>query len=364
MNRILYLMLSILLFTPSVLNAQKNIKDPNKMWTVPAIYTMDEELTWYFDFTDADLVDGEDLYLWIWSPNNPTGEPILMHADGDKIWSFTFTPTTLFKMTVDQLLKHPEPYYFLIRDLDGTKLTGTLSIPIVNWVKDFTESQKVFDFAPNDFQLGSTLSLIFNSNLVEGFNPVPSTVHLHSGLNDWDVKQEFQAWLPEIREKTQLKHIGGGIYKKDFVPLDYYGADEEYSMERINFLVVKYNGNDASPDWAGASPDYEILAPDTPEPPAPKFYVFPQKFTKEDILTLVRTNNEKGLGGIEYTIKAEGKVIKGELTGTLKEMKAHINLLAELKDMSPKLEKISLEVKSKSGLEIIKTDIPLVALDN
>lgn len=358
MKNFIYAFIGLLLFSLSI-KVQAQLPDPDRMWTVPSVYAMDEEVTWYFDFSSVSKVtEGENLYMWIWSPSVPTGNDIpLVHEEG-KIWSLTIVPTTFFNMSANDILNNGESnFWFNLRNEGAVDVTGTLSIPKVDYISNFVESGKQFDFAPSDFQLGSTLTILFNSNLVDGFNPVPSTVHLHSGLNDWDAKQEFQAWLPDIHEKTQFKHMGNGIYKKDLVPQTYYGVSEEYEMENLVFLVVKYNGNNAAPDWSGNSPDYKILAPNAPIPPAPVFYFFPQKFSQLDILTLVRKNNEKGTS-LTYKLTAGTKVITGDFSGTMTELKTHINLFSELAGQN-ELQKVSLEVQ-RNGNVIVETDIPLV----
>jgi len=340
-----------------------DLKDPDKKWTVPAIYAMDEEVTWYFDFSsESNLSEGEDLYMWIWAPVNPTNEPIPIKYEGDKLWSITLTPTEFFKMSATEILENKESnFFFLLRNLDASKLTGTLSFPKADFKKDFIESEKIYDYAPTDFTLDGTLTILFNSNLVKDFNVVNSTVHMHGGLNDWDVKQEFHAAQPEIREKTKFKDMGNGIYKKDIVPQTYFGVGEDYEMENVVFLAVKYNGNDADPGWAATSPDHKIMAPNVPIPPDPVFSYFPQKFSQLDILTLIRKNNEKGSKGLVYTITGGGKTLTGEFSGPKTEMKAFINLFGTYGSDS-NLDKINLHVVDKNGAEIIKTDIPLVPL--
>jgi len=361
MKKILYIFIGCMLglFTYVDVQAQEGVASPNKMWTVPAVYTMDEPVTWYFDMADATQVaDGEDLYMWIWAPTNPTNEPVPLDYAGDRVWSITFTPTEFFGMTVEQLFANTESFYFLLRDLNGTKLTGTLSLPKVDYITQFIESGKEFDYAPSDFQLGSMISILFNSNLVSGFNPVPSTVHLHSGLNDWDVSQTFDAWLPEIREKTEFRHVGNGIYKKNFVPETYYGVTEEYEMENIVFLVAKYNGNG---DWAGASPDYKILAPGVPVPPAPNFYLFPMKISENDILIITRDNNDRGQR-LSYKITGGSKVLEGSMEGAMTRQRVFIDVATEFKGMD--ISKINLLVTDQNGKTIYEGDIPLVQVDN
>jgi len=333
------------------------------MWTVPAVYAMNEQVTWYFDFASAsDVADGENLYMWIWAPTNPTNEPIPLQYDGDRVWSITFTPTEFFKMTAEEIIANPETnFYFLIRDLDAVKLTGTLAIPKVDYIGNFVSSGKEFDYAPADFQLGSTLSILFNSNVVEGFNPAPSTVHMHGGLNDWDAKQEFQAWLPEIREKTLFRHLGNGIYKKDFVPETYFGVTEEYEMENVVFLAVKYNGDDANPDWAGTSPDYKIIAPGAPEPLPPSLSFFPLKISRDDILIITRDNNDRGQR-LSYTVTGGSKTLTGEMEGAMTRQRAFINIASEFKGMD--ISTIKVVINDQNERIIYEGDIPLVAVDN
>ena len=42
-----------------------------KCWTVPAVFTADEEVTFYYDLTDVGFQEGVDLYLWAWQPTEP-----------------------------------------------------------------------------------------------------------------------------------------------------------------------------------------------------------------------------------------------------------------------------------------------------
>lgn len=362
MKRLLFCLFGCMALSLPVLRAQQTITNPDRMWTVPAVYTMDEPVTWYFDFASAPQVnDGEQLYLWIWAPTNPTGTPIPITYAGDRIWSIRFTPTEFFGMTVEELFANTEAFYFLIRDLDATKLTGTLSFPKTDYIKNFVESGKQMDFAPADFQLGGTLSILFNANLVEGFLPVPSTVHMHGGLNDWSALQEFQAWLPEIREKTAFKHLGNGIYKKDIVPQTYFNVTEEFEMENVVFVVAKYNGNDATPDWAGASPDYRIIAPGVPEPLPPVLSFFPLKISIHDLLTITRDNNLRGQR-LSYTITGGSKVISGEMEGAMTRQRAYINIAREFGGMS--ISSLHIQIKDQNGVMIYDQEMPLVTVDN
>ncbi|MDR3217517.1 MAG: hypothetical protein LBU22_00815 [Dysgonamonadaceae bacterium] len=368
MKKLIYF-IGFLLYAQTALMAQEII--PEKQWTVPAVYAFDEEVTWYFDFASASaLPDGGDLYMWIWVPKNPipdaTPENLAktkLHYDGDRIWSITFTPTTFFGMTVDEIKANTESsFYFLLRSLDfDTYHSGTLSFYKTDFIGEFANSGKVIDFAPTDFRLNSTISILFNSNLVDGFNPVPSTLHMHGGLNDWDAAQSFDAWLPEIREKTQFKNMGNGIYKKDLIPQTYFGVTEEYVMENIAFVIAKYNGNDASPDWAGASPDFKIIAPGVPIPPPANLYFFPIKVSINDILTITRENNDRGQR-LFYTITGGSKTLSGDLEGAMTSQRVMINLAKEFKGIN--VSKLTVLIKDQNNKSIYDGDITLMKVDN
>jgi hypothetical protein len=367
MKKIIVSIVGLILISLTTLQAQ--VIDPDKKWTVPAVYTMDEPVTWYFDFASARaLPDGGDLYMWIWAPKNPIpdGTPAdfaktKLHYEGNRIWSFTFTPTEFFDMTVEQMFDNKESFYFLLRSLDfDTYHTATLDFPKIDYVGDFIASKKEISYAPSDFQLNSVLTILFNSNLVEGFNPVPSSVHMHGGLNDWEVQQQFQAWLPEIREKTQFRHVGNGIYKKDLTPQTYFGVTEEYVMENITFVIAKYNGNDASPDWAGASPDYKIIAPGIPIPPPANLYFFPIKASLNDILVITRENNDRGQR-LSYSITGGSKTISGDLEGAMSSQRVMINLGNEFKGLD--ISKLSVLIKDQNDKNIYEGDIALMKVD-
>lgn len=357
MKKLIYI-IGCMLFAWSSLHAQA-IADPDKMWTVPAIHTMDEEIAWYFDFASATtLDDNAQLLMWTWQPSEP-GVTFPLKNEGDRIWSFTFTPTTFYGLTSEQIYAYSEQkFYFNLQVDGGGGSTGTLSRPIVDFVGDFVKSEKQTSYGPTDFQLNGTLSLLFNANLVDGFLPAPSTVHLHSGLNDWDVEQQFQSWLPEIREKTQFKDLGNGIYKKDFVPETYYGVTEEYLMENIVWTVAKFDGVG---DWAGAWDAPKIMAPGVPEPEPPHLYFFPMKISKNDVLIITRENNDRGQR-LSYTITGGSKVLTGDLEGAMTRQRAFVNIVGEFGGMD--IQKINMLIKDQNGKTIYSGDIPLVEVDN
>ena len=93
----------------------------------------------------------------------------------------------------------------------------------------------------------------------------------------------------------------------------------------------------------------------------PELIFFPKKISQKDLLIIIRKNNESP-PSLTYTISAGSKTISGEFKGNKTEMRAYINLVDELKDLSG-LEKITVVIKNSKGVIITTTDIPLVTLD-
>ena len=78
-----------------------------KVWTVPAVFTADQEVTFYYDVTDVGFPSGVDLYLWAWQPTEPdaghggnSSDFAKLEYLGDNIYKMTMTPTKYFNSPV------------------------------------------------------------------------------------------------------------------------------------------------------------------------------------------------------------------------------------------------------------------------
>lgn len=364
----------VLMMLPQVSSATEDAGVPAKIWTYPVVYALDQEVTWYFDMTGTNFNEGQDLYLWAWSPSEPdagnfdnSSEFAKLEYVGDMVWKKTLTPTKYFNTTVANI-ESSAGFWMRLKGKGNEKQSDVIQAPwSVGDIKTFKESGNAVQIYPEKFYIDQPLSLLVNANLVwtgavQG-GLAGEEIHLHSGLNNFaeGAIVEYQAWIPEVSTKTKLTPIGDNIYKIDFIPREYFGVDEDFVMENIEFLFP-------AKDWAKVGTaeggkNFVVLAPGVVAPPDPVFYFFPQKFTQYDILTLVRKNNEKKSQGLIYTIVAGGKTITGEFTGKAEEMRAYVNLLQGLAGAT-NLDKINLEVKDKNGSEILKTDIPLVPLSD
>jgi hypothetical protein len=358
-NKLFYLLFALVM--PFVAFPQEEAGDIASIWSYPVVYNYDEQVSWYFDLTGTTFAENEDIYIWIWSPSEPDAGNWENSSDfakltyvGDLVWRFDLTPTVYFNQTIDEI-KASAGFWLRLKDKTGAKQSGVSSVPLTDF-SGFATSNEAFKFYPTKFYLDQPLSILFNSNLVEGFEGATS-VHMHAGLNDWDeqASQQYQAWLPEIVEKTKLADMGNGIYRMDLIPGEYFNVPDGYVMTNMVFLFVK-------DDWAATTPDYVMKAPDAPVRPDPVLLFFPQKISQKDILVIIRQYNETYVSELTYTITAGTKTISGDFQGTVDDMKAYIDLCTELKGMTG-ISKINVKVTDNRDRTITDTDISLVTPD-
>ncbi|MDR1552647.1 MAG: hypothetical protein LBS69_04185 [Prevotellaceae bacterium] len=379
MKKIIFCIIGFIMLSVSASRAADII--PDKYWAVPAVYAMDEEITWYFDFGSTSpsvLPDGSPLYMWIWAPNNPTNDIIPIDYEGNRIWKITFTPTTFFGLTQDEIYAHSDhAFNFLLRSANFDDYhTGTLVIKTnTNYVGDFAASGEVWTYystEDNNTQAipgkkvypASNVSILFNANVAPGFTDAAAGVkgvHMHSGYNNFaDHTIEYHSWettgcYPQSACYTEFKHLGNGIYKKDLVPYEYFQALEEDEFSNFEFLFVQ-------DDWSATTSNYVVYAADVPIPPPPSLYFFPLKISLNDILVISRENNNRGQF-LSYTITGGSKTISGNMTGSspMALQRAFVNLVEEFKGMN--ISSLTATIKDQNDNEIYSGDIPLVIPD-
>lgn len=359
MKKFIYTILLALLMAPNFMQAQETVGAVGSITSFPVVYKYDEKVTWYFDLSATTYAANEELYMWIWSPSEPDKGHWENSSDfakltyvKDKIWSFTLTPTEYFSKTAAQIASS-DGFWLRIKNKNGSKQSEVANIAYTDFSSFYTANELIRAY-PTKPTIDKGVSILFNANLAPGFAGATS-VHMHSGLNDWDIKQEYQSWLPDIVAKTKLKDLGNGFYKMDLVPKDYYNTPDGYEMKSLVFLMVK-------DDWGGTIPDQVLYAGAYVPPPAPVFGFFPLQISQKDFLGMSRKNNESGVNKLIYTITAGSKVIQGEFAGGTAEIKGFVNLVSELKDV-PNLNEIHVLVKDNKDKTISDTTIPLKTLD-
>ena len=98
----IYLMMLLMAMT-FALNTKASTKVGMPVcWTVPAVFTPDQEVTFYYDVTDVGFPEGVDLYLWAWQPSEPdagngdnSSEFAKLTYLGDNIYCKTMVPLSL-----------------------------------------------------------------------------------------------------------------------------------------------------------------------------------------------------------------------------------------------------------------------------
>lgn len=359
MKKFLYTILLALLMAPNFMQAQEAAGAVGPISSFPVVYKYDEQVTWYFDMSGSTFTENEDLYMWMWSPSEPdagnwenSSDFAKLHYEGNKVWSFTLTPTVYFSRTVAQITAS-DGFWFRLKNKNGSKQSEVANVTYTDFSSFYTANELIRSY-PTKPTIDKPVSILFNSNLKDGFAGVPS-VHFHSGLNDWAVKQEYQAWLPDVSEKTKLKDLGNGFYRMDLIPQQYYNPEPGFVMENITFLFV-------AKDWTTNSGDQIIYAGAYEPPPPPIFGFFPLQISQKDFLGMYRKNNEPGVNKLLYTITAGSKIIAGEFSGGTAEIKGFVNLVSELQGI-PNLSEIHVLVKDNKDKTISDTTIPLKTLD-
>ncbi len=366
-------------------------------WTVPAIYTPDQEVTFYYDVTDVGFPEGVDLYLWAWQPTEPDAGNGNNSSDfakltylGDNIYCKTMVPTEYFHSEVTTMNGDNFPGFWQQLktkqdDLWSTEFAAPDSR--TEWAEimkktnqgvfvysgrkstGFTEKWTINQpltliFNPGVFQVnGISMSEFENTTGFHGFN-------FHSGIDDWTYLQGVKVWIPDCMAKTRLTKLSNGYWSISMSsPYDYYsynyaddgsrvstGLESDYEPTNIAWLLVGIvNG-----DWGGTCPDQSTQAGQAVPYPDPVFSYFPSRLSSLDILTLTRQYNGKLDGELAYTITVGGKTITGVMDGKRDKRQTSINLLDELKGI--KALEMNLSIRNASGKEVVNTMIPLVPL--
>lgn len=363
MKKILLLLFFGIMLIPMLGRAQspEEAGDPTASWSYPAIYNVDEKVSWFFDLEGTKFVQGQDLYLWAWSPSEPDAGNWANSSDfakliyvKDMIWRMELTPTAYFKKTVAEI-KGSTGFWMRIKDKTGLKQSGVVNMPMPT-VNDFVESGKMYAAVPEKFTVKTPMAILFNANLADNkdaFLNAPS-VHLHAGLNNWAVLMEYHAGDEARSAKTKMVNMGNGIFRKDIIPSEYFGVEEDFPLENITFLAVVK-------DWQGTSPDGVLFAANVPIPPSPVFSIFPLKVSKNDILTLTRENNVRNQS-LYYTITGGGKTLTGEIPGPTNRKRISFNLGKEFKEDN--ISKLHVTVKDQNNTSIYDNEVLIIKVDN
>lgn len=375
MNKKILNILLLFVFAPFLTMAAGRIAE---IWSQPAVFVADEEVTFFFNVSGTDLADtNEDIYLWAWFPSEPDAGNGANSSDfakltqvKDNVWKITMIPTEYFGVEANNISE----IYGLLKTKNFGKQTDAFApdsdpanhIALYS-LQTIKGDDAILDFYPKHFSQDRPLSILINANntwsdcetsAAQGKLAGAPDVRMHGGVNGWDIQVMNNA---ENKSKTTLTHLGDGIYRKDIIINDYFGLAENYTVTGINMVF-------ADQTWAYQGKgencaDFYIEAPEIPDAPIPALYLFPSKFSANDIFVIVRKDNETNVSALNYKITAGTKTISGSFEGNNKEFSAYINLVDELAG-TKNIESINVVVTDNTGRKVFNSDIPLVQLND
>lgn len=304
-----------------------------KIWTNPAAFTPNEEVTIYFDVSGTDLAgNAGPLYLWTWMPNDPVDgngawdnsadHMVCQKVEGD-VWSFTMTPATFYGTSDMTKIEG------LLKTKDGGSQTDNFDETNGNaiFLYDFSRmSSKIIATVPSLFKMNEPMSIILNvanaysdggSSQGQLIGKQPA---LHSGVNGWSNVVDAGS------EKTLLKEVTGvdgvtNVWKIDLIPSEYWGTNPSEALKAINCLFNDNGSWDASGrDVAGEN--FELVPIDPNATVQVEYRFFPSKFTLNDVVSfyfdqmVTEVEGLKDAGEIFYSVFADGgstAVIEGKM---------------------------------------------------
>lgn len=403
----LYLM-TLLVALTFALNAKadKELANAPKCWTVPAVFTPDQEVTFYYDVTDVGFDEGVDLYLWAWQPTEPDAGHGGNSSDfakltylGDNIYSLTMVPTKYFNSTVEAMTDAAWPgFWQKLKTKHGEYWSAAFAAPDSrsewNAISSKTDQgvfiysgKKVNNFT-DKWTLNEPLTFVFNPKVfqvggvtMEEFAKRADfhSFNIHSGMDDWTYLCNVDVGIPQTMTKTTVHKLSNGYYAWSMTsPYDYYkshwvydsntktinvkdyGLESDYEPTNIAWLMVGVINKDGGTDWGGTCPDQSAKAGQAVPYPDPSFSYFPTKLCANDILTLTRQYNGKLDGDLSCKIVAGNKELTGVMAGSRDKRTISFNLLGDLTDKT--VTDLKVTITNVKGVEVVNTTIPLVPM--
>ena len=379
-----------------------------KCWTVPAVFTADEEVTFYYDMTDVGFQEGVDLYLWAWQPTEPdaghggnSSDFAKLEYLGNNIYKKTMVPTEYFHCDVAKFEDANWPgFWQRLKTKDGSMWSGVFAAPDSrSEFEAFKKSGAGIQFFSGKKSAGFTEKFALDDPLTVLFNPDVYklggktmtelakdadfvTFGVHSGLNDWTVLQTLDVWRPAVLAKAGLKKLSNGLYAWNIgIPSEYYASNPQdpgqlnkptiladpdkkaaFVLENMTYNVIKVIKDAAGANqWGVNTGDQTQKAGQAIPYPDPVFSVFPTRVSTKDILTLTRQYNGRTDGDLTYTIVAGSKTITGTMPGVRDKRETTIDLNKELQGVEASELKVT--ITNVRGIKVVESTVPLVIPD-
>lgn len=257
------------------------LANPVRVWSDPAIYDYDQEITWYYDMSGAEdsQLDGTRFAIWVWQPSAPTenglygnedgatiadvNPKLILKDEGDKVYSLTLTPTEFFGKTKEEIIANGESGYWQhlrLFDANGICVTNCGSFPILfphqilagtrqegnDGIAEYGAVWDLVEFAVYPTIINATTPIAFILNNDELGASWDGSLHFVSGLNGWQHKVDY-AWPsdenPNAPDLSKCSNYCGfdDIYVFNVSnPSEYYGVDYNYVIDDIQFLFTPF----------------------------------------------------------------------------------------------------------------------------
>lgn len=222
--------------------------------------------------------DGEDLYIWTWSPaEHPAGHPLVngtgerpwqnsndtlrMTKEAENIYSYTLIPTQFYE--VDAQTVYENDIHFLVKPKNGggygdpDRKSDDLSVA----VDPPSLERNAAYFFPGRFQQDDLVVFYYDNKLEEkasmqNMNEGEVYFYAQATLSDSSVvriaNNPFSVGnFPELA----MDFYGDGIFKKYFVPRRFFNIPANQNIIKLTFFLQKkvfFSGDDRI--------DYDVLA--------------------------------------------------------------------------------------------------------
>lgn len=252
-----------------------------KIYTIPAAFDVNEDVTLYLDVTGTKLdgVEG-NMFLWSWSD---AGDNIHNGGWGTFTNALTKVKDNLYSVKINMGTDYPA---------GATKFQGLVVLQDGTAQTDDSAELFPYDFGklgsvngaiyPELFTATTSLSIMVNLNNGGTIDLNTPAVYMHSGLDNWSgVNVAFDS----DKNKTVLSKVAGheGIWRINLTPTEYYGIEETAKI--TNIMAVFNNGTWDQKIDAGDGDFCFIPKVAEDGPQAAKFFL--SKFTTNDVLPII-----------------------------------------------------------------------------
>lgn len=251
-------------------------------WTGPAAFMEDEEITIYFNVCATPLA-GVTGPMTLWSSANGGALEASGECDtvAENIYKFTMTPATFYGMAIDSINGK-------LVDPEGAE-TNVFTLAPFDFGLAVGAEYTVY---PQPASFGENLSIVFNAALSTEMQGV-SPVYMWAWANEYDPSEPpGQGSWGAYTDKALCEQIEGDIWRKDFVPLEYW--ETTTPMTEFGYLFANSTGTAQTTDQLlPVSPPFNCDKPSI---------TFPRLFTQGDVVTIVcNTNMEEfeSLAGVD-----------------------------------------------------------------